>query len=78
MWFDLNLNQKQKVLRAGAYAYFMRDYGIHAFYGQPRQDQSLEEVKDLMLAELENIKNGEFDEGTHVLRAKIGIKTREM
>ncbi len=59
---DLNLNQKQKVLRAGAYAYFMRDYGIHAFYGQPRQDQTLDEVKDLMLAELENIKNGDFDD----------------
>ena len=59
---DLNLNQKQKVLRAGAYPYFMRDYGIHAFYGQPRQDQTLEDVKDLILAELDKVKNGEFED----------------
>ncbi len=59
---DINLNQKQTVLRAGSYAYFMRDYGIHNFYGQPREGQSLEEVKDLLLEQLEKIKNGEFDD----------------
>jgi predicted Zn-dependent peptidase len=59
---DINLNQKQKVLRAGSYSYFMRDYGMHNFYGQPREGQSLEEVKDLLLGELDKIKKGEFDD----------------
>jgi predicted Zn-dependent peptidase len=59
---DIDLNQKQKVLRAGSYSYFMRDYGIHNFYGRPREGQTLEEVKDLLLAELDKIKKGEFDD----------------
>ncbi|MCD4729680.1 MAG: insulinase family protein [Bacteroidales bacterium] len=59
---DLNLNQQQKVLRAGAYPYFLKDYGMHTFYGQPREGQTLEEVKDLLLGEIEKIKNGEFDD----------------
>jgi len=59
---DINLNQKQKVLRAGCYSYFLRDYGIHGFYGQPRTDQTLEEVKDLILEQLEKVKAGEFED----------------
>lgn len=59
---DIDLNQKQLVLRSGSYAYFLRDYGMHQFSGQPRQGQTLEEVKDLLLAELEKVKKGEFDD----------------
>lgn len=59
---DLDLNQEQKVLGAGAYSYFMIDYGIHAFYGNPRQGQSLEEVQELLIGEIEKIKKGEFDD----------------
>lgn len=57
---DLNLNQQQKVLKANSYAYFLKDYGMHAFSGSPREGQSLEEVKDLLLAELQKVKKGEF------------------
>jgi predicted Zn-dependent peptidase len=59
---DLDLNQKQKVLRARSYSYFMNDYGMHVLSGQPREGQSLEEVKDLLLTEIEKIKQGEFDD----------------
>lgn len=59
---DLDLVQSQKVLSAGAYSNFYTDYGIHVFYGTTRQGQTLEEVKDLLLAEIEKIKKGEFDE----------------
>jgi zinc protease len=59
---DLNLVQQQKVQRAGSYSSFMKDYGMHVFYGMPRQGQELQEVADLMLAELEKIKKGEFDQ----------------
>ncbi len=59
---DINLNQKQKVLRAGSYNFFLRDYGAHTFYGQPREGQTLEEIKDLLLEQIEKIKEGEFDD----------------
>ncbi len=58
---DLDLNQEQKVLRAGSYTNFMRDYGLHEFYGNPRQGQSLEDVKELLLAEIQKVKNSEFE-----------------
>lgn len=59
---DLNLVQKQQVLSASSGAWFMRDYGIHFFSGKPREGQTLEEVKDLLLAELDKVKKGEFDD----------------
>jgi predicted Zn-dependent peptidase len=59
---DLNLVQQQKVLNAYSYAQFLKDYGMHVFAASPREDQSLEEVKDLMLEQLNKIKNGEFDD----------------
>ncbi len=58
----LNLVQKQKVLDAGSYTQFMKDYGVHAFYGKPREGQAMEEVKGLIIAEIEKIKNGEFED----------------
>lgn len=59
---DLNLVQSQKVLEAESESWFLKDYGIHLFSGTPREGQTLEEVRDLLLAEIENIKNGNFDE----------------
>ncbi|NOY38613.1 MAG: insulinase family protein [Chlorobi bacterium] len=59
---DLDLVQKQKVLAAGCGPYKLKDYTVHQFYGVPRQNQSLEEVRDLILAEIEKVKKGEFDD----------------
>lgn len=59
---DLNLVQQQKVLKAGCSPSFMGPYGIHYFYGLPKDGQTLEQVKDLVLLEIEKVKNGEFDE----------------
>ena len=59
---DLDLNQKQKVLHADCGSYFLKDYGFEEFTGIPRKGQSLEEVKDLLLAEIEKIKKGEFED----------------
>lgn len=57
---DLNLNQQQAVLGAGCSPSFMKDYGMHLFSGSPRAGQTLEEVKDLILAQIEKVKKGEF------------------
>lgn len=59
---DLNLNQQQKVQRAYSSTSFFNDYGYHELSGYPRSGQSLEEVKALLLAELDNIKQGNFDD----------------
>ena len=59
---DLNLNQKQLVQNAGSYAQFLNDYGMHQFYGNPKSGQTLEEVKDLILGQIEEVKKGNFDE----------------
>ncbi|MDE5544003.1 MAG: insulinase family protein, partial [Bacteroidales bacterium] len=59
---DLNLNQAQKVMFAGAYYMSLADYGVMELVGMPRQGQTLEEVRDLLLEQIEKLKNGEFDE----------------
>ncbi|HPS12105.1 MAG TPA: insulinase family protein, partial [Prolixibacteraceae bacterium] len=59
---DLDLVQKQKVLKAGSYYYPLREYGIQVLEGTPLQGQSLEEVKNLLISEVNKIKAGDFDE----------------
>lgn len=59
---DLNLVKEQKVLTAGSFPDFMKDYSLHVFTGKPKEGQSLEEVKDLILEQIEKIKKGDFDE----------------
>lgn len=59
---DLNLNQKQVVQRASCYPSFNNDYGYHTFTGRPKSGQSLDEVKDLLLEQIEKLKKGEFEE----------------
>jgi predicted Zn-dependent peptidase len=59
---DLNLNQKQVVQRASCSPTFLNDYGYHSFSGTPKANQSLDEVKTLLLGEIENLKQGKFEE----------------
>jgi predicted Zn-dependent peptidase len=59
---DLNLVKKQKLLRASASAFTLIDYGILYMSGNATQGQSLEDVKALMLGEIENLKKGNFDD----------------
>ena len=59
---DLNINQKQTMQRGGCSPTFLNDYGYHTFNGAPKAGQTLDEVKDLLLAEVENLKEGKFDD----------------
>lgn len=59
---DLNLKQKQKVLEPYSYVNDMNDYCVHTFQAKPRNEQSLDEVKDLLLGQIELLKRGEFDD----------------
>lgn len=60
---DLDLNQQQKLLTAYAYPDMMSDYGYFSIFARPKQGQTLEEVRDLLLDEVEKLKKGDFDEG---------------
>jgi predicted Zn-dependent peptidase len=57
---DLNLNQKQKVMSAGTNPNIMHDYSALMFTGKPKAGQSLDEVKELLLSQIELLKKGEF------------------
>ncbi len=57
---DLNLNQQQKVLEANAFDMEFKDYSAHILNGTAKDGQKLEEVKDLLLAQIEKIKAGDF------------------
>jgi predicted Zn-dependent peptidase len=59
---DLDLLQKQQVLEARASVTGMEDFSVFQLYGKPREGQKLEDVESLLLAELEKIKRGEFEE----------------
>ena len=57
---DLNLDQKMKYLGGGADVINLSEYGVFLLQGMPKEGQSLDEVKTLMLGEIENLKKGNF------------------
>lgn len=59
---DLNLNKKQLALGAGASVNVWKDYSYFTLVGKAREGQTLEQVKDLLLQQLDILKKGEFDE----------------
>lgn len=59
---DLNVNQQQKLLSAGAYTNSMADYGMLVISARPKQGQTLDEAKAILLAEVAKLRNGEFSE----------------
>lgn len=59
---DLNLVQAQKVLNAYSQYMTAKDYSYFKLNAKPREGQSLDEARGLVLAELEKIKKGEFED----------------
>ena len=59
---DLDLTQQQKTLSAYAYPSLMADYGTFVMAGRPKAGQTLDEVKDLLLAEVKKLREGDFDD----------------
>ena len=57
---DLNLVKQQKVLAASSSIWMNKDYGIHFLTGKPKQGQSLDDVRKLLLEQIESIKAGNF------------------
>ena len=59
---DLDLNQQMKVLSAWGGAEQLRDYSAFIMAGTPKEGQSLDEVKALLLGELDKLKRGDFSD----------------
>ncbi len=57
---DLDLVQAQKVLGANAFSIIFHDYSTLCLNADPKEGQKLEEVKTLLLQEIEKLKKGDF------------------
>ncbi len=57
---NLNLNQKQRVLRAGSFPLFRKYAGAQYLFGSPKEGQALEAVEELLLEQVDILKRGDF------------------
>lgn len=74
---DENINQKQLTMYAGSGVSALNDYSAFLLVGMPKQGQTLDEVKDLLLEQIDIFKSGNWDES--LLTAAINnLKLDEM
>ena len=59
---DLDINQQMKMLQAGGGCDLMMDHSLFVLMGTPRDGQSLDDVRSLLLEELDKLKRGEFSD----------------
>ncbi|AZI66331.1 insulinase family protein [Kaistella daneshvariae] len=59
---DININQSQKALRAMAYDMAFKNYGSFSLIIVPKNDQTLDEAKQLLLDQIELVKKGNFED----------------
>ena len=59
---DIDINLAQTMLGAGAGMYSMADGGAFILIGMPKPGQTLDEVRELLLKEIDKLIAGEFDE----------------
>jgi len=59
---DLDLVKKQKLLSAFASPYVLKDYSVLLIQGRPTEGQSMDDVKTLLLQEIDKLRKGEFSD----------------
>lgn len=57
---DININQQQKAVGVYSGVQVSKDYSIHVLGGSPTKGQSVRELRDLVLEQIELVKKGEF------------------
>jgi predicted Zn-dependent peptidase len=57
---DLNINQTQKLLWGQAYSVGLKEYGFFSIVAVPKETQTLDEAKEMVLKQIELVKKGEF------------------
>jgi predicted Zn-dependent peptidase len=60
---DLNLNKQQKLQAAAAFVNQFKDYGMFVMNATPKQGQTLDDAKQLLLEQITLLKEGKFDDG---------------
>ena len=59
---DLNISQPQLMLSAGTFPYALADESAFIVTGTPKEGQSLDEVRQLLLDQVSLLKQGKFDD----------------
>ncbi|MBR1548423.1 MAG: insulinase family protein, partial [Prevotella sp.] len=59
---DLDINQQMKMLGAWGGAELLMDYSMFILAGTPKEGQTLDEVRQLLLEEMGKLKKGEFSD----------------
>ena len=59
---DLDINQQMKMLGSWGAALPMQDYSLLILGGTPKEGQTLEEVRSLLLAEIDKLKTGDYSD----------------
>lgn len=72
--FDINLEQQMKARSVSAFTYSFTDYTALIFYAFPKNNQTLEELRALIIEELAKLKNGEFSD--ELVQSVINNKKR--
>ncbi|MBV8326130.1 insulinase family protein [Chryseobacterium sp.] len=57
---DLHINQTQKLLWAQAFSVGLKQYGYLSIFAVPKETQTLDDAKEMVLEEIELIKKGDF------------------
>lgn len=76
-FIDLDVNMQQKAMQIYAGNNTQPDYSMFLAMGLPKEGQTLEEVRDLALEEIEKLASGDFDEGL-ISSTVNNIKLRKM
>ncbi|MBQ9644938.1 MAG: insulinase family protein [Prevotella sp.] len=59
---DLDINQQMKMLQAGGGCDLLMDHSFFVLMGTPLEGQSLDEVRQLLLEEIDKLKKGDFSD----------------
>ena len=59
---DVDLEQQMKLASSGTFIYGLHDYSAFIVAGTPNKEQKLEEVRTLLLQEMDKLRKGEFDD----------------
>ena len=57
---DLNINQTQKMLWAQAYSLGLKEYGYFSVVAVPKENQTLDEAREMILDQIDLVKKGDF------------------
>lgn len=74
---DIDVNLAQKALGVGSGTYGLADGGAFILMGRPKGDQSLDDVRSILLEEVGKLRRGEFDEemiSAIVANEKLGLQ----